>query len=81
VGKRQRPLPRSLYRATVGFEYQRLAIPQDRMRHLCVDISSQLRKGPLTGHLLVAVVIRCTVCGAVELEDGVDPDFPDSLRD
>jgi hypothetical protein len=35
---------------------------------------------PLTGHLLMAV-IRCPVCGAVKLEDGVDPDLPDSLRD
>jgi hypothetical protein len=29
----------------------------------------------------VAVVIRSTFCGAVELEGGVDADFPDSLRD
>src|SRR5215831_11197666 len=33
------------------------------------------------GHLLVAVAIGCTLCGAVELEDGVEADFPDSLRD
>ncbi len=29
----------------------------------------------------MAVVIRCTFGGAVELEDGVDADLPDTLRD
>jgi len=29
----------------------------------------------------VAVVVRCTFGGAVELEDGVEADFPDSLWD
>jgi hypothetical protein len=35
---------------------------------------------PLNGRLPLAVVIRCTLCGAVKLDDGVDADFPDSLR-
>ena len=49
--------------------------------HLWVDISPSVRKCPSTGYLPVVVVIRRTFCGAVELEDGVDADFPDSLRD
>ena len=34
---------------------------------------------PLAGHLLFAN--RFPLGGAVEFEDGVDADFPDSLRD
>jgi hypothetical protein len=48
---------------------------------LWIDISPSVRKCPSTEHLLVAVVIRFTFCAAVELEDGTDPDLPDSLRD
>ena len=41
----------------------------------------RLRTGPSAGHLLVAVVTRRTFGGLVELQGGVDADFPDSLQD
>src|SRR5262249_41507793 len=46
-----------------------------------VDFFLSVEEMPLAGHLGVAVVIRCPFGGAVELEDGVEADFPDSLRD
>ena len=48
---------------------------------LWVDFSDRVRKCPSAGHLLVAVVSRFPLSGAVEFEDGVHTDFPDSLRD
>jgi hypothetical protein len=40
-----------------------------------------VRRCPSAGHLLVAVFIRFALGGAVELENGIDADFPDWLRD
>jgi len=40
-----------------------------------------VRRCPSAGHLLVAVVIRFAFDSAVQLEHGVDSNFPDSLGD
>jgi hypothetical protein len=48
---------------------------------LWIDFTLWFDEMALSGHLGVAAVIRCTFGGAVEIEDGVEADFPDSLRD
>jgi hypothetical protein len=35
----------------------------------------------LSGHLLLVVIVRFALCGAIELQHGVNADFPDALGD